>query len=128
MNIKIVHIKNNIFSFGHIWKWNLKKYLGHLAKFSVRNLAVNIDSGFTLDPHVSSLVRCVCITSTTLLDLGQLSRILRLKSLFIPLFHPILITLTVCIQLNKTFLVKQQVVQNAATRLLTKSSRLSPAS
>uniref|UniRef100_A0A8C6Q7R0 Reverse transcriptase domain-containing protein n=1 Tax=Nothobranchius furzeri TaxID=105023 RepID=A0A8C6Q7R0_NOTFU len=101
--------------------------LGQLAshtKPSVRNLGVTFDPALTLDSHVSSLVRS---SFFHLRNIAKLSPILSRSELETVIHTFISSRLDYCNSLftclSKTSLNRVQVVQNACTRLLTKSSK-----
>uniref|UniRef100_A0A669C582 Reverse transcriptase domain-containing protein n=1 Tax=Oreochromis niloticus TaxID=8128 RepID=A0A669C582_ORENI len=105
------------------------KALGPLSlyvKSSIRNLGVTFDSSLTLDGHVNSLVRS-CFYH--LRNVARLSPILSRSELEIAIHAFISSRLDYCnslfMCLSKGSLDRLQVVQNAAARLLTKSSKYS---
>uniref|UniRef100_A0A669F551 Reverse transcriptase domain-containing protein n=1 Tax=Oreochromis niloticus TaxID=8128 RepID=A0A669F551_ORENI len=108
---------------------NIMNALGHLStsvKSSIRNLGVTFDSALTLDVHVKSLVQSCCYH---LRNISKLSPIVSHTELEIVIHAFISSRLDYCNSLftclNKNSLECLQIVQNAAARLLTRTSKYS---
>uniref|UniRef100_A0A669DHZ7 Reverse transcriptase domain-containing protein n=1 Tax=Oreochromis niloticus TaxID=8128 RepID=A0A669DHZ7_ORENI len=108
---------------------NIMNALGPLSTFvksSIRNLGVTFDSALTLDVHVKSLVRS-CFYH--LRNISKLSPIVSHTELEIVIHAFISSRLDYCNSLftclNKNSLERLQIVQNAAARLLTRTSKYS---
>uniref|UniRef100_A0A669AZZ0 Reverse transcriptase domain-containing protein n=1 Tax=Oreochromis niloticus TaxID=8128 RepID=A0A669AZZ0_ORENI len=108
---------------------NIMNALGPLStcvKSSIRNLGVTFDSALTLDVHIKSLVRS-CFYH--LRNISKLSPLVSHTELEIVIHAFISSRLDYCNSLftclNKNSLERLQIVQNAAARLLTKTSKYS---